>query len=61
MDLDDYLQKLNDKMTMTTNDNVGWFKLICRLENMLFEVFSYLCNVICIPHFALFYPVFWPR
>ena len=28
MSLDDYLQKLNDKMTMTTNDNVGWFKLI---------------------------------
>ncbi len=28
MGLDDYLQKLNDKMTMTTNDNVGWFKLI---------------------------------
>ena len=28
MGLDDYLQKLNDKMTMTTNDNVWWFKLI---------------------------------
>ncbi len=24
--LNDYLQKLNDKMTMTIYDNVGWFK-----------------------------------
>ena len=39
MGLDDYLQKLNDKMTMTTNDNVGWFKLIKRLENLLFEIY----------------------
>ena len=35
MGLNDYPQNVNDKMTMTTNDNVGWFRYAFALSTLL--------------------------
>ena len=34
MGLNDYPQIVNDKMTMTTNDNVGWFRYASTLPSL---------------------------
>ena len=39
----------------------GGLNLFNILKIRYLKCFSYLYKIICTPHFALFYPVFWPR
>ena len=61
MGLNDYSQKLNDKMTMTIYDNDGGVNIFNVLKVCYVKYYSYFYKVICISHFVLFYPVVWPR
>ena len=61
MGLNDYPQKLNDKMTMTIYDNDEGANLFNVLKVCCLKYYSYFYKVIYISHFALFYPVVWPR